>query len=296
MINRRSFLGATGALVATGAGLAAAPWAFGAQRSEKNAVPSRLAFSAARHFDTWLGEQPGLAFALLAAARGLTIVVSARHPRAQNFVAENLARMPDRGYVLTSELWAGDAESAANQINRTLAQFSATQLDLVQVNLNGRWQEQLAMLRERQAQGRIKQLGVVVRHRGQYAAAAAAIKSGQIDSLRLGYSAAESEPANYLMPLAQDRDVKLVSARPFAGGRLIESSQGLPIPGWAAEKGYASWDQLWLGFALAHPAVSAVMPGVSEPEHIAANRTAIGLPKLSGSEQRQLKALASSLA
>ena len=38
------------------------------------------------------------------------------------------------------------------------------------------------------------------------------------------------------------------------------------MPGWAAEAGVSSWAQLFLKFAISHPAVTAVIPATSRPD------------------------------
>ena len=38
------------------------------------------------------------------------------------------------------------------------------------------------------------------------------------------------------------------------------------MPGWAGEAGIGSWAQLFLKFALSHPAVTTVIPATSRPD------------------------------
>ncbi len=54
--------------------------------------------------------------------------------------------------------------------------------------------------------------------------------------------------------------------RAFDDGRLFARVKDQALPGWAAEAGVGSWAQLFLKFAISHPAVTTVIPATSRPE------------------------------
>jgi aryl-alcohol dehydrogenase-like predicted oxidoreductase len=60
-------------------------------------------------------------------------------------------------------------------------------------------------------------------------------------------------------------------ALPFGRGRLFRTALGKQLPDWAAEFDCASWGQFFLKFILGHPAVTAVIPGTSNPKHMVDN-------------------------
>jgi aryl-alcohol dehydrogenase-like predicted oxidoreductase len=47
--------------------------------------------------------------------------------------------------------------------------------------------------------------------------------------------------------------------------------KGRALPDWAAEIGCTRWSQVFLKFILSHPAVTAVLPATSNPDHLAEN-------------------------
>lgn len=47
--------------------------------------------------------------------------------------------------------------------------------------------------------------------------------------------------------------------------------KGRPVPQWAGEIDCSSWAQLFLKYLIGHPAVTAVIPATSDPEHAADN-------------------------
>ena len=65
-------------------------------------------------------------------------------------------------------------------------------------------------------------------------------------------------------------------AVPFGGRRrsLFAKVAGRPVPAWAAEFGAASWAQFFLKYVIAHPAVTCVIPGTTDVEHMADNQAA----------------------
>ncbi|MFD2980358.1 aldo/keto reductase, partial [Klebsiella pneumoniae] len=74
------------------------------------------------------------------------------------------------------------------------------------------------------------------------------------------------DAARELLPLCQDKGVAVLVNRAFDDGRLFARVKDQALPGWAAEAGVGSWAQLFLKFAISHPAVTTVIPATSRPE------------------------------
>jgi len=66
----------------------------------------------------------------------------------------------------------------------------------------------------------------------------------------------------------------LLGYRPFGGGGQLRALRAKPLPAWAAEIGCSSWNQLLLKFVLSQPAVTCVIPGTSNPQHMKDNAAA----------------------
>ena len=76
--------------------------------------------------------------------------------------------------------------------------------------------------------------------------------------------------------------------RPFAEGALFRRVRGKEIPAWAREEfGIESWAQFFLKWILGHPAVTVVIPGTRNPQHVADNLAAArgNLPNISRRER-----------
>ena len=63
---------------------------------------------------------------------------------------------------------------------------------------------------------------------------------------------------------------------PLGGRRasLLSKVKDKPLPAWAAEIDAASWPQLLLKYTIAHPAVTAVIPGTTKLAHLQDNQLA----------------------
>jgi aryl-alcohol dehydrogenase-like predicted oxidoreductase len=70
--------------------------------------------------------------------------------------------------------------------------------------------------------------------------------------------------------LAAEVKAGVLTALPFGRGRLFRAVQGHAVPEWAA--GFAgSWAQFFLKYLLSDTRVTAVIPGTSDPAHMADN-------------------------
>jgi aryl-alcohol dehydrogenase-like predicted oxidoreductase len=62
----------------------------------------------------------------------------------------------------------------------------------------------------------------------------------------------------------------VLTAQPFGSGRLFRAVRGRTVPDWAKEFA-GSWAQFFLKYLLADDRVTAVIPGTSNPAHMADN-------------------------
>jgi aryl-alcohol dehydrogenase-like predicted oxidoreductase len=78
-----------------------------------------------------------------------------------------------------------------------------------------------------------------------------------------------------LLPLAAEKNAAVLIALPFGRTRLFRAVRGKAPPDWAQAFGAASWAQFFLKFILGHPAVTAAIPGTSNPAHMIDNLGAL---------------------
>lgn len=91
------------------------------------------------------------------------------------------------------------------------------------------------------------------------------------DFVQINYSVAAPQAAKTIFPIAQELGIAVIVNRAFDDGKLFAKTAGKPLPGWAADAGVDSWAQLFLRFAISHPAVTVVIPATGKPERQADN-------------------------
>lgn len=177
-------------------------------------------------------------------------------------------------------------EAGLAQFERSLQDLGTDQVELLQVHNLGDLKTQLALARELKAQGKVRYVGVTHYQERAHEQLAQVVQAEKPDFLQINYSVVSRGAEQRVLPLAQELGVAVLINRAFEDGRLFARVQGKPLPDWAAAAGIGSWAQMFLKFALSHPAVTVVIPATGKPERQSDNlRAGIG-PDLD-QEQRQ---------
>jgi aryl-alcohol dehydrogenase-like predicted oxidoreductase len=128
----------------------------------------------------------------------------------------------------------------------------------------------LAKFKEWKAQGLCRYIGITSTYHGDFAAVEAVLGREKPDFVQVDYSLDNRIAEQRILPLAAEVKAGVLTALPFGRARLFRAVRGKPIPDWA--KDFAgSWAQFFLKFLLADPRVTAVIPGTSDPKHMADN-------------------------
>ncbi|HEY2418611.1 MAG TPA: aldo/keto reductase [Steroidobacteraceae bacterium] len=135
------------------------------------------------------------------------------------------------------------------------------------------------------AQGLCRYTGITTTYKAAYDAAEAILKRTKPDFLEIDYAIDNRDAEERVLPAAADAGAGVLVALPFGRGKLFRKALGKPLPDWAADFDCASWGQFFLKFILAHPAVTAVIPGTDKAEHMIDNIGA-GHGRLPDAKQR----------
>jgi aryl-alcohol dehydrogenase-like predicted oxidoreductase len=136
------------------------------------------------------------------------------------------------------------------------------------------------------ARGICRYTGITTTFERSYGAMEAIVKRAKPDFLEVDYAIDNREAENRILPAAADAGTAVLVALPFGRGRLFRTALGKQLPDWAAEFDCASWGQFFLKFILGHPAVTAVIPGTSNPKHMVDNLGA-GRGRMPDAKQRE---------
>ncbi len=231
---------------------------------------------------TWIGfdKQPGSAeyqrlpgvLQALFAAGGIVIDSSPMYGRSEETTGDLLAAAPPAVKpFLATKVWTRGRESGIAQMNQSFALLKTQRIDLMQVHNLVDWRTQLATVRSWKELGRIRYAGITHYTASAFGEVEAVLRAEKLDFLQINYSLDDREVEKRLLPLAAERGVAVIVNQPFGGGGLLRRLRDKPLPGWAAEIGASSWAQVLLKFTLSHPSVTCVIPGTSQPAHMADN-------------------------
>ena len=188
-------------------------------------------------------------------------LIGARSLRDDVFIATKADRAADDG--------------GRERLENSFRQLDADPLDLVQShNLRG-IDSMLPVLREQQAAGRIRYVGITTSRNAQFEEFLRVMRREPLDFIQVNYSLADREAADQILPLAAERATAVLVNLPLARGRLFRAVDGMPLPGWAAEFGCESWAQFFLKYVISHPAVTCAIPGMTKARHAEDNLGAL---------------------
>lgn len=231
---------------------------------------------------TWLGfdkppgseafERLGGVLSALFDAGGRVIDSSPMYGKAEAAVGHLLAASGDRprAFVAT-KVWTTGRGAGLRQLENSVRLLQADPVDLLQVHNLVDVDTQLATLRDWKAAGRVRYLGITHYSPPAHAEVAAVLRRETLDFLQIDYGIEDRVAEHRLLPLAAERGVAVLVNLPFGGGRLLRRLRERPLPAWAQEIGCTTWPQVLLKFVLSHPAVTCVIPGTGNPEHMAQN-------------------------
>ena len=191
-----------------------------------------------------------------------------------------------RGFIATKVWTRGEAEGIA-QMQRSMQLLKRERVDLMQVHNLLDLDIHLATLRRWRDEGRIRYIGITHFTVASHADVAAIVQREKLDFVQINYSATTPDAANRLLPLCADRGVAVLVNRAFDDGKIFARLRDRPLPPWAAEIDCTSWAQLLLKFAIAHPAVTCVIPATGKLRNLQDN-VAAGRGRLPDAAQQKL--------
>jgi aryl-alcohol dehydrogenase-like predicted oxidoreductase len=156
------------------------------------------------------------------------------------------------------------------ELKRSIARLKTTTFDLLQLHNVRNPRQSLAQFKAWKAEGVCRYVGITSTYHRDFAAVEAVLRRERPDFVQVDYSIDDREAETRILPLAGEVKAAVLTALPLGRGRLFSAVRGKTVPDWA--KDFAdSWAQFFLKFLLADERVTAVIPGTSNPTHMADN-------------------------
>jgi aryl-alcohol dehydrogenase-like predicted oxidoreductase len=224
----------------------------------------------------------------LVAGGGSVVDTSSDYGASETLLSAILAENGLRQHIFLATKLEKQALNQA-EMNASLRRLGVAKVDLMQIHNVSSPEQSLAPLRDWKAQGLVRYIGITTSVTYAFDALEAMMRREKPDFVELNYSLGDREAEKRLLPAAAELGVATLIDIPFGGpgGRnLLRAVQGKPLPDWARGFDAASWGQFFLKYVLGHPAVTCVIPGTRNPEHMADNLGA-GRGQLPDAAQRQ---------
>ncbi|GAB3238478.1 aldo/keto reductase [Hymenobacter seoulensis] len=241
---------------------------------------------------------PGLLETLqvLQAAGGSVIDSSPMYGRAEAVVGELTALLPTQNaFFYATKVWTQGHAVGIRQMEESLRKLRRSHLDLMQIHNLVDWQTHLPTLREWQAAGKVRYLGITHYTDSMHAELEHVLRTERFDFVQFNYSVLDRHAEQRLLPAAADLGVATLINRPFTEGNLLGKVRRHTLPEWVTELGISSWPQFLLKFILSHPAVTCVIPGTSNPQHLADNLLAAEGPMPDSATREKMAAFVRAL-
>lgn len=208
-------------------------------------------------------------------AGGSVIDTSPMYGQAESVVGKLLESTGKRDEAfVASKVWTRGRKDGVQQMEASLDKLNVSTIDLMQVHNLVDWETHLPTLRQWKDEGKIRYLGVTHYTQSAFDRLAGVMREEPLDFVQLPYSIGFRTAEKRLLPLAREQEIAVVVNRPFEAGGLFRSVRDAGLPEWAGKIDCESWAQYFLKFILGHPAVTCVIPGTSNPDHMTDNARA----------------------
>jgi aryl-alcohol dehydrogenase-like predicted oxidoreductase len=219
--------------------------------------------------------------------QGCKLIDTASSYGSAESVLGDLLSDQDRSRIfLATKLENGGQEAGTIEFKRSLERLRFPRVDLLQLHNVRDPNQSLAAFRDWKAQGLCRYIGITTTFKSDYEAAETVLRRERPDFLQVDYSLGDREAEKRLLPAAVDVGAAVLTALPFGRSSVFAAVRGKSVPEWAADFDATTWPRFFLKFLLGHEAVTAVIPGTTNPAHLADNISA-GRGRFPNSEQRQ---------
>ncbi|MBB5285226.1 diketogulonate reductase-like aldo/keto reductase [Rhabdobacter roseus] len=203
---------------------------------------------------------------------GTLIDSSPMYGRAEQVIGEltQETKLSEKFFYAT-KVWTQGQRAGIEQMQESMRKMKRPRIDLMQVHNLIDWQTHLKTLTQWKAEGKIRYTGVTHYSTSANAQLEQIVKAKGVDFVQFKYSIGVRDAEKSLLKAAQDHGVAVLINEPFESGSLFQKVKNKPLPAWASDYGIQSWGQFFLKYILAHPAVTCVIPGTSNPKHVVDN-------------------------
>jgi aryl-alcohol dehydrogenase-like predicted oxidoreductase len=187
--------------------------------------------------------------------------------------------------LVATKVWSPSVSQGRQQFEGALRYYEGC-VDVYQVHNLVSWQEYLPLLRDLQATGSVRAIGVTHYAHSAFPAMIEVMETEDIGTVQIPYSAVDREVERRILPLAAERQIGVIVMSPLGTGRLTQSAprpdELKPLAGF----GVTTWAQALLKWVVSDTRVSVTIPATSRIERARENALA-GNPPFFGPDERE---------
>ncbi len=198
---------------------------------------------------------------------GTLIDTASSYGSAEEVVGDLLSHGLRSKTFLATKLEAPDAA----ELKRSLTRLRTERADLLQLHNVSDRNQSLAQFRDWKSQGTCRYVGITSTYHRDFPAVEAVLRREKPDFVQIDYSIDNRVAEERVLPAAAESGAAVLTALPFGRSRLFRAVRGRPLPDWAKEFDAHSWAHFFLKWLLGDTRVTAVIPGTSDPAHMADN-------------------------
>lgn len=202
---------------------------------------------------------------------GASVVdTSPMYGRAEAVVGDLLADLNrrDEAFIAT-KVWTQGRQEGILAMEKSFRLLQTDVIDLMQIHNLVDWRTHLKTMRSWQRDGRFRYLGYTHYRPHAFSDLIECLRAEPVDFLQFCYSINEPDAEDQILPFCEANGIATIINLPFGGGDLLTRTSSKPLPDNAIELGCKSWAQYCLKYIIAHPGVTCVIPGTSNPAHLA---------------------------
>jgi aryl-alcohol dehydrogenase-like predicted oxidoreductase len=184
---------------------------------------------------------------------------------------------------LANKIWAtgeylGDESHAEESFRQSRMRTWRSTINLMQCHSITNAPVIIPLMKAWKQEGLIRHVGVTHHESAAQGQLLQIIERDDVDFVQTNYSIFNRDAERRLLPAAAEKGVGVLINLPLEKARLMKVVEGHPLPGFAQEFGATSWAQFFLKWVMAHPAVTTVLCGTSNPDHMSDNVLAMTGP------------------
>jgi aryl-alcohol dehydrogenase-like predicted oxidoreductase len=220
-------------------------------------------------------------------AQGCKLIDTASsYGEAESVLGDLLSDQERAKVFLATKIEDGSRKGGLAEFRHSLERLRYRQVDLLQLHNVQNPHQDLAPFRDWKGQRLCRYVGVTTTFKSDYDAAEAVIRREKPDFFQVDYSLADRTAEKRLLPAARGAGAAVLTALPYGRSSVFAAVRGKSVPEWASEFDATTWPQFFLKFLLGHEAVTTVIPGTTNPAHLADNVSA-GRGRFPDAKQRQ---------